>query len=380
MLDALYYYLKGAMSFSLMIAGLSSLLGNRTERGLRAFGCLYMAVGALFTMSALDPIVRLPMVLDNVVYQALLLVVGLSLINLSLYLFGNERSPGAARRLAWGGIAYQTALVVIPLLDFLSRQAPAVTNIEDSLVRGPLHAIAAQAGYAWPIVATLCALAIARWTPADVMAEKPEARHLRIGFCILVPLFMEILVSLAFSLKHAYRAGQLVLEALLLAWSLYIATKPRSLVRLRSEIGEEHARRLSLDASEAALIEKRLAGLSARREIALLEGLDLKRLAAHVGIPAYRLSVYFSTCLGTTFPVWRNRLRMEYVLERMAERPDLTILEISLEAGYRSKATFNDQFSRIVGMSPSEYRQGLGVTGPAKNVRKNAEERRTGSN
>jgi AraC-like DNA-binding protein len=43
----------------------------------------------------------------------------------------------------------------------------------------------------------------------------------------------------------------------------------------------------------------------------------------------------------------------------MAERPDLTILEISLEAGYRSKASFNEQFGKIVGMSPSEYRRSL---------------------
>jgi AraC-like DNA-binding protein len=40
----------------------------------------------------------------------------------------------------------------------------------------------------------------------------------------------------------------------------------------------------------------------------------------------------------------------------MVERPELSILEISIEAGYKSKTAFNAQFSKIVGMSPSEYR------------------------
>ena len=57
---------------------------------------------------------------------------------------------------------------------------------------------------------------------------------------------------------------------------------------------------------------------------------------------------------------------MDYVLVRMAERPDLTILDISLEAGYRSKATFNEQFTRIVGMNPSEYRRCLSATAAEK--------------
>lgn len=45
----------------------------------------------------------------------------------------------------------------------------------------------------------------------------------------------------------------------------------------------------------------------------------------------------------------------------MAERPDLAILGISLEAGHTSKATFGNQLPRIEGMSPNEYRHKIAV-------------------
>ena len=359
MFDALYYYLEGSMGFGLVTCGLLALVVRGRERSLRALGCLYIAVGCLFSMSALAPLGSLPMTLDNLVYQSLMLMVGLSLVDLALYLFGDERLPGAGRRLMVAGTVFEAALVLIPLLDYLPGQGRVVMNIEDGLARGRLHALAISAGYAWPLIATVAALALARWRPRDVMAEHPGTRLFVRGCLFLVPLFILILLSLSLSLELPYRLGQLLLELLLLAFFLYVGRNPRFLMRLRAEIGEEHNRRLCLSTDEIALIEERLASLSARLEIVLDEALDLKKLAGHVGVPAYRLSIYFSSRLDTTFPAWRNRQRIDYVLGRMAERPDLTILDISLEAGYRSKATFNEQFAKLVGMSPSEYRRSL---------------------
>jgi len=364
--DALYHYLEGSMGFGLVTCGILSLVAKGRERSFRALGCLYIAVGSLFSMSALGPIDRLPMSLDNLVYQALMLVIGLSLLDLFLYLFGDERRVGTGRRLMVAGAIFEASLVVLPLLDYLPGHGPVVLNIEDGLERGPLHALAIQAGYAWPIVATIAALFLARWRPRDVTAEHPGTSHFVRGCLFLVPLFILILLSLSLSLELPYRLGQLLLESLLFAFFLYVARNPRFLLRLRTEIGEEHSRRLCLSPDEITLIEERLSSLSTRLEIMNDESLDLKTLAGHVGVPAYRLSIYFSSCLGTTFPAWRNRLRIDYVLARMAERPDLTILDIYLEAGYRSKATFNEQFAKIVGMSPSEYRRQLSAAASGK--------------
>lgn len=359
MFDALYEYLRGATGFSLIVGGVSLRLANAKERGPRAFGALCLAVGALFSMSALDSVARLPVDLDNLVFQGLMLVLGLAVLDVSLYVFGQERHSGDRRRLARSGMAYEAALVLLPLLDYALGWGPSFGNVEDGLVRGPLHAVAMGAAYLWPIAATIVSICIARWKPADVASSHPESRRLIAAFRSINLVLAAILASLLLSLRLPYRLGHLALELILLAMYFYVVKNPRALMRLRSEIEKEHGRRLSLGEEEAALIERRLAAIAAKRELVLDEGFDLRKLAELLGLPSYRLSAFFGSRLGTSFPAWRNRLRVDYVRERMAERPDLTILDISLEAGYRSKASFNEQFGKIVGMSPSEYRRSL---------------------
>lgn len=356
MFNALYMYFRGAVGFSIVLAGISMLISHRGERALRAFGNLCIAAGALYTMSALDSLCQLPVDLDNLAFQALMLALGISLLDIALYLFGNERHAGGRRKLVRAGIVYESALVLLPLLDYAFGLEAAFRDVEDSLVRGPIHAIAVQAGCAWPLAATGVALRIARWKPADIAGGHRETRKLVLVFRILLPFLGAIILSLVLSFRLPYEVGQVILEFLILAWYLYVVRNPRSLMKLRVEIGKEHAQRRKLQEPEIALIEKRLAEITARKDFILQEGLDLQKLAKLIGIPPYRLSIFFSSRLATSFIAWRNRLRVEYVCARMLERPDLTIPDISLEAGYRSKATFNTQFSRIVGMNPSEYR------------------------
>ncbi len=87
------------------------------------------------------------------------------------------------------------------------------------------------------------------------------------------------------------------------------------------------------------------------------QGLSLRGLAAILKVPPYRLSICFNTRLNTSIPSWFNALRVEKARQKMIERPDWTILDVAVDAGYGSRTVFNDHFSRIVGMSPSEYRR-----------------------
>jgi AraC-like DNA-binding protein len=365
MLDYLYNYLRGAIGFTLLIAGASLRMSSAKERGIRAFGGLYIAGGALFTMSALDRVIRLPVDIDNLILQAFLFVMGLSLLDVALFLFGSERHKGGRRILVRVGAVYEALLVLLPLLDYVLGFGSLLGNVEDSIERQPLHALAIEAGYGWPIFASLVAIAIARWKPADIAGTHRETHRFIVILCVLVPLLLGILAALALSIRPAYMIGHTCLELSLVAYYLHIVKDPSSLTRLRQEIGQEHqARSLKLGENEAGLIKERLARIEAsQREAILDEGLNLKKLAGLIGVPPYRLSAYFGSRLSTSFPAWRNAIRISYVRERMEERPDISLLDISLEAGYRSKGTFNEQFSRIVGMSPSEYRRKLGERG-----------------
>ncbi len=179
------------------------------------------------------------------------------------------------------------------------------------------------------------------------------------GVLAVALVLLTALVSVAIRAQVLYRAAHVALELFMLTWYLYIVRHPDSFRRMRQQIETEHARRFSLSEHEVTRIKERLALLATRKDVISDDSLDLPSLARRVGVPAYRLSQYFSAHLSTTFPAWRNMLRVDYVRVRMAERPDLPIIEIALDAGYNSKGAFNTQFSRIVGMRPSDYRRSL---------------------
>lgn len=360
MLSFFYFFLRGAIGFSIIVSGLAVLVAHPWERGLSSFGSLYIAAGCLFCLSALDPEVHLQIDLDNLIFQSLMYVLGLSLLDMVLYLFGSERQKGARKLLVRAGLAFELALVLLPLLDYALGLGAHTVNVEDSLVRGPIHEAAIVAGYAWPLLSTSIAIAIARWKPTDIKGSHPETHRLVVFFWGVLPLVAVILLALVLSLKAVYRVGHIVLELALVGWYLQIAHAPRTLMHLREEIGVEHAVRLRLTPNEIALITERLARVVAGQQDTILdESFDLKKLASLIGVPAYRLSSFFNSTLKTSFPAWRNSYRIDFACALMAKRPDLSLIDVSAEAGYRSKASFNEQFQRIIGMSPSEYRRRL---------------------
>jgi AraC-like DNA-binding protein len=43
----------------------------------------------------------------------------------------------------------------------------------------------------------------------------------------------------------------------------------------------------------------------------------------------------------------------------LLETGDLSVTDVMLEAGFLSKSTFNTEFRRVIGKTPSEYRKAL---------------------
>lgn len=111
------------------------------------------------------------------------------------------------------------------------------------------------------------------------------------------------------------------------------------------------------DPREIAMIEERVEKALSQPATLGRPDLDMRALAAIVKIPPYRLSIWFNTCLKSTFSEHLNARRIERMQALMLEHPERTILDIAMEAGYASKSVFNEQFRRLTGMSPSEWRR-----------------------
>jgi len=133
-----------------------------------------------------------------------------------------------------------------------------------------------------------------------------------------------------------------------------VASEPAALV-------EEAERPETADPDDARFpaVETRLAQLMLGDDALYREpALTIGQVAKRSGYPEYLVSAVINRRFGGTFWDYINRLRVEAVRARLADRGDTrTILDIAYDCGFTSKSTFNAAFKRQVGETPSSYRK-----------------------
>lgn len=93
----------------------------------------------------------------------------------------------------------------------------------------------------------------------------------------------------------------------------------------------------------------------------LTPALTLEKLAIQMRIPARLLSNIINRHFNCHFFEFINSYRIDeakYMLSNQ-NQSDKTVLDIMLDVGFNSKATFNTLFKKKVGMTPSEYRKSV---------------------
>ena len=89
--------------------------------------------------------------------------------------------------------------------------------------------------------------------------------------------------------------------------------------------------------------------------------LTLSSLAKDIGMSRSQLSQLINDGLGENFYDFVNKYRVEEVKRLMTDPQamNFNLLGIALEAGFKSKSTFNLIFKRFTGLTPTEYRKNL---------------------
>ena len=85
------------------------------------------------------------------------------------------------------------------------------------------------------------------------------------------------------------------------------------------------------------------------------EPLELARLATVAGISKYHFIRVFTAVTGITPMSFLTSLRLEQAKKLLLHSP-ATVTDICQEVGYSSIGSFSDSFTRLVGISPSRYR------------------------
>jgi len=91
------------------------------------------------------------------------------------------------------------------------------------------------------------------------------------------------------------------------------------------------------------------------------EDLTLQSLAEKLAVSPHQLSWIINEVLQVSFPSLVNGYRIEEVKNRLADPGSngTSILQIALEAGFNTKASFNRAFKIHTGMTPSQFKKSL---------------------
>jgi len=356
MLDTLYDFFRSSCGFALMVVGAEALVERGSHRVRRSFGVLFLSVGAAFVFSWISGYALLPLPVDNLVVIAIVFSISQAFFEICLYLFGDEARRGTRRRIYAVGAIWAALVWVLPFLDAILGLPVLRVSVEDARPMALFQTISSFGVYAWPIAISIISMRAARWRPADIPRGPGAVRALLVNLVVIVVVLSAISVAVIIHSRGLYRLGHSALQLVLIAWCLAIKAYPDVILRARHEIGAQHKKRLELGPEEAAGIRAALERLMVKDRVFMDPDLSLQNLAKTAGIPAYRLSAYFNAHRGASFSDWLNGARVDYIKERLASDDDATILDVAFEAGYSSKAVFNTQFRRRVGMTPSEYR------------------------
>jgi two-component system response regulator YesN len=95
-------------------------------------------------------------------------------------------------------------------------------------------------------------------------------------------------------------------------------------------------------------------------ETHLSREIPLEEVADQLGLNASYFSQLFKQMTGETFVQYRIRKRMDKA-KKLLELPHYRIIDISYEVGYADHPHFTKTFKKYTGLSPSEYRDKLGI-------------------
>lgn len=138
----------------------------------------------------------------------------------------------------------------------------------------------------------------------------------------------------------------------------YIGAKDFSAVTSNIQVGIT-----GIDATHLVTMShvERVRSVVEDEKIYLESGVSIKRLAEASGLKVSEVSTVLSKYYGKTFFEYINAYRVEEAKRLLAslKHRDQTILDILIQSGFNSTSTFHRQFTRVVGVSPSEYRKNM---------------------
>ncbi len=139
-----------------------------------------------------------------------------------------------------------------------------------------------------------------------------------------------------------------------------IAKKPMlSDENLDGKRKEDDATGVSCQDERNALIRHMEQGISRWVEEKRYTAFDksVEDVANEMECTIHELHWYFREVMKTSFPLWRNQLRIEMAKQLLREQPAMKIQEVALQSGFNNRSYFYRKFAELTGMTVQEFKQ-----------------------
>lgn len=85
--------------------------------------------------------------------------------------------------------------------------------------------------------------------------------------------------------------------------------------------------------------------------------ISVDEIAQSLGVNRSFLQYYFRTYMHTDFRTWRSELRIVEAQNILKENPEISLNKVHESVGFNHRANFHQQFQKITGLTPTEYKQ-----------------------
>jgi AraC-like DNA-binding protein len=117
--------------------------------------------------------------------------------------------------------------------------------------------------------------------------------------------------------------------------------------------------RSNLGPADLETLEMRFTDLFENERPYLRHELTIAELSTILEVPSRQISQLVNARFGLNLPAYINQCRIQYAAELLLRAPDKPIKIVMFEAGFTSKNTFNREFQRNMGVSPTDYRRSV---------------------
>lgn len=124
--------------------------------------------------------------------------------------------------------------------------------------------------------------------------------------------------------------------------------------KLNREVARDAMLRLSPE--KITTVSAKLEDLFEREKYYKEENISLKGLADKIGVTRHELSDLLNKKFQSNFYEYVNRYRIREAEKILLENPDAKVLHVAMAVGFNSKSTFNKEFKRLTGRTPTEVR------------------------